>query len=621
MYKWVENVLKGRLEKVGYRVTPIVNKPPGKVPGVGPHGGGTHLAPRMPTGQPQQDPYVGQDPWLSPGQPLSPKQPDGSPPRKFQYQPGYNIQISPRSTEEISFVQLRMLSEYSMIRVIIEHLKEQIVGHEWDITAADDQDRNNYEAEITQVKNFFDKPDGQAEWDEWIALFMEEVLVLDALSIYRQKTYGGELHALEIIDGSTIKVLSDTRGMVPTGQFPAYQQFLYGVPYGWFIQDEMYYLPRNRRAHKFYGYGPIEQLVVLLNQGIRRELHNLAQFTDGTTPAGFATLPEDWSLEDIKEFELYVEELLAGQPQRRSKILWAPAGTKLQKFRDEETFNLQNKFDEWLARIFCFKLGISSMPFLSMTNRATATEFGDIEAEGGVASFKMFIKRFLGRVIKNDLHKPHLKFIWTTDRARMQEKRVMRNTQYVEKGIFQVDEVRREEGKEPLGLKPGMMTASGYQVFPPEAYEGHPGTPPAPGQQQGLPGAVAPAPARPVMPDGSRPVVPAGNAYSALRRCKIDELGKWARWATTRLEKGQPLQGFKATFIERGEVKAIEVELTKARTKDRIKFLFDTRKDRTAAVRLEPPNAGDVASRSQDIKGLLREVLLREVNRMAPIKA
>jgi hypothetical protein len=569
------------------------------------------LSPRPAPAAPALDPFVGADPWLSGGQPLTPKDPAGTPPRRFQYAPGYNIQISPRSTEAISFAQLRALSEYTMVRVIIEHVKEALKSHEWDVVPDDPEDGANHEADIATALKFLERPDGQHEWDEWLGMVIEEVLVVDALTLYKHRTFGGQLHSLEVIDGATIKVLTDVRGFTPEPPTPAYQQFLYGVPKTWYTKDEMIYAPRNRRANKFYGFSPTEQIVLTINEGMRRDFYNLAQFTDGTTPAGLATLPKEWKLEEIRAWDQYVEDILAGNAQRRSKILWSPEGTQLHKFRDEETFGLFNKFDEWLARICCFAYGVSPMPFISMTNRAVAQEMGDIEAEGGVASLKLFIERLINRVIDDDLAMPHLRFNWVTDRARLQAKRVSKNVEYAKIGALQIDEIRAEEGKKPFGLPPGMITAMGYTPFQITQ-------PTIPVGNQTIPTEdAAVLPARPELADGSRPVVSAASA-AALRKCRADELDKWERWAENRLAKGAGLTGFKPEFLDHKEAAAVEAELSKGghRTTDRLKHLFATRKARVNALRLEPPNPGDAASRSGDLKAALTEVLTREAERI-----
>ena len=589
----------------GWFSTPVVPPNPRSI---GPQGG---PASQIPGGEVFSD----QDPYLSGGMPLIPK--DGNaPPRQFQYQPGYNLAIQPRSTESVSFTMLRQLAEATLVRIVIEHLKCAIKAHEWDITTDEDHEKSAFQGEILSLKKFLEKPDRKHAWDEWVGLVCEEALVIDALSIYRHKNYDGSLSALEVIDGSTIKVLIDTRGFVPSPPTPAYQQFLYGTPKSWYTEDEMIYAPMNRRANKFYGFSPVEQLIVKINETMRREFSNLAQFTDGNTPAGIATLPKEWSLEQIKGFDRYFNEVLSGNSQRRSKLFFGPEGMAVHKFNDDETFGLFSKYDEWLARVTCFTFGVSPMPFITLTNRAAAQEMGDVEAEGGVALLKMFIERILNKVIAEDFATPHLRFNWITDRSRLQEKRVKKNVQYASNAIFTPNEIRLDEGKEPL---PGgdLLYFSGAPLG------------------MGAAGAVAPSvlapvagpasegdgfPARPELPDGARPVIAAAGPYRlALQKCMTDELNKWERFALNRYDEGRPLEAltFDSEYLPSDEIVEVTKALSKNRSRDRLKHLFDTRRANVRAMRIEPPNNADAAGHASEMKSALRDILTSRLDALA----
>ena len=161
------------------------------------------------------DVFMGKDPWLTGHTPLTPKEPEGTPPRQFQYTPGYNIAIQPRSTEQVSFSQLRSLGEYTIIRIIIEHIKNSLKAHEWDIVPEETDSGTDYEADISACKEFWQTPDKRHSWHEWLGMVIEEILVLDALAIYKHRTRNGKLWALEVVDGGTIKVLCDSRGFEP----------------------------------------------------------------------------------------------------------------------------------------------------------------------------------------------------------------------------------------------------------------------------------------------------------------------------------------------------------------------------------------------------------------------
>ena len=58
--------------------------------------------------------------WFGPMQPLPPQAPPEVGGRQFDYPVGYNLAITPRSDEPISFAQLRALADgYDLLRTVI----------------------------------------------------------------------------------------------------------------------------------------------------------------------------------------------------------------------------------------------------------------------------------------------------------------------------------------------------------------------------------------------------------------------------------------------------------------------------------------------------------------------
>jgi len=47
-------------------------------------------------------------------------------------------------------------------------------------------------------------------------------------------------------------------------------------------------LPRNLRAHKLYGFSPVEQITLTVNIALRREAATLGDYRAGSTPDAFA---------------------------------------------------------------------------------------------------------------------------------------------------------------------------------------------------------------------------------------------------------------------------------------------------------------------------------------------
>ena len=116
-------------------------------------------------------------------------------------------------------------------------------------------------------------------------MLLEDLLVIDAATVYPRYDRGGRLYALDVIDGATIKPLIGEDGRAPDPPDPAYQQVLHGVPAADFSADELLYLPRNIRAHRLYGLSPVEQVGLTINIALRREAATLDYYRTGSTRA------------------------------------------------------------------------------------------------------------------------------------------------------------------------------------------------------------------------------------------------------------------------------------------------------------------------------------------------
>jgi hypothetical protein len=76
-------------------------------------------------------------------------------------------------------------------------------------------------------------------------------------------------------------------------------------------------LPRNLRSHRLYGFSPVEQIALTINIALRREQATLDYYNTGSIPDSFATLPKDWTVDQIRQFQDYFDALMSGNLARR----------------------------------------------------------------------------------------------------------------------------------------------------------------------------------------------------------------------------------------------------------------------------------------------------------------
>lgn len=335
--------------------------------------------------------------WFGPSVPI----PDGAPPdvagRRFDFIPGYNLTIEPRTYEPIGFRELQRIADgYDLIRLIIEDTKDQLEALPWKVGLRDEKAKPTaaQQARIDKLTTFWTMPDKRRGWRKWLRELIEDLLVIDAPTVFVRRTRGGDVYALEVIDGATIKVVIDGNGYTPPPPEPAYQQILHGIPSRSYTTDELLYYPRNTRASKVYGFGPVEQTLATINIGLRRQYKQLAWHTEGNMPEALIGTPDQWTADQIRSFQAWFDSLLQGNLGERSKARFVP-GQIANNYVALKEGELYGPADEWLVRVFCFALKRSPQPFIKMMNRATAQVSVDQAEEQGLGSLMFWIKDFV----------------------------------------------------------------------------------------------------------------------------------------------------------------------------------------------------------------------------------
>ncbi len=184
----------------------------------------------------------------------------------------------------LPFAALRALAAASKeIRLNIELIKRQVRGLEWEIVPSRKEAGGAWQqrsAETQSVVDFFEFPDGVTDFDAWINMLIEELLVTDAVTLYPNKNQDGRT-ILELIDGTTIRPLVDMRGRTPQPPFPAYLQVLHGVANTHYPSDRLLYRPLNTKVYTPYGESPIEWVLTAINTAIRKDAQKIGYYNRG----------------------------------------------------------------------------------------------------------------------------------------------------------------------------------------------------------------------------------------------------------------------------------------------------------------------------------------------------
>lgn len=330
---------------------------------------------------------------------LDPSRPDtGRPePRLNEYPVAVNI----NTNRPLPWTTLRQAADgVDILRRCIEVRKADIRSLDWAWVVSDEAVAEAYRAnpargksdlaaelreqwgpDIKRLTEFWTNPwpaEG-LDFGAWVNMVMEDRLVLDAVTVYPQTTWGGDLLAFEIIDSTSIKVLRDYRGARPVAPFPAFQQILYGFPRGeWqattetddqgnqvlnggFLADQMHYVRENARSTGPYGYSPVEQALISARLYLKRQGWMLSEYDDGVLPEMILESSETLSLTPLERraYETALNDELTGQTaaRHRAKVMFPGLKTTLLPSVDER---YKPEYDLFLIKLLASHLGVSA---------------------------------------------------------------------------------------------------------------------------------------------------------------------------------------------------------------------------------------------------------------------
>lgn len=417
----------------------------------------------MPTGGNQQIANIDPGFWFSPLAPVKPMAPANQRPRQWGYQPGANLIWQPKGDEFLGFWILREFADScDLLRLVLETVKDRLCAMKWEIrliakpgeTQKNLQARQTSDPRIAAIRQFFLKPDGINAWSKWLRMFLEDVLVIDAGAIYKERDLKGKIASLRVIDGATINRCITDQGFTPMSPSVAYQQVLYGIPAFDLTTDDMTYVMRNPRTWKRYGFSPVEQNLTHIGIALRRQQFLSDYYTSGNIPEAMCFLPSDLPIDRVKEIQDWFDSVLAGDLAKRRRLTFLPgygssnANTKPNVIFPKEAL-LKDPLDEWLFQMFCYNLGTTPQAMLRMMNRATAQQSAESSEEEGLEPKANDIAEVMNGIIQVDMGFDDCEFAWVQRREVDAQKQMEIDTGYVGAGI-----ISRNQSRENMGLDP-----------------------------------------------------------------------------------------------------------------------------------------------------------------------
>lgn len=483
--------------------------------------------------------------WPSPLQPIAPIGPKGSEPLAIQYMMGQNLSYTPRGDSAFSAYMLKSLSEYPLARICIENVKDQLCRIPWTIqlksqpgeTKGEHKKRTVNDTLGTLLTKFFEYPDGEHSWSEWLRPIIEDMLVIDAASILIRRTKNKKIGQLISIRGETITRYIDDVGMTPQPPSPAYAQLWEGIPRIDLTTDDLVYkprniTPRNSYSSQLYGFSPTEQNAVEIQVGAARLAYVLAFYAEGDIPNALQIVPSHVTPQKIKDAMTWMSSELSGNLSKRRKLFmtqgWTEDG-KDQIFFPKEPV-LADAFDDLHIRKICFGYGTSPQRLMRMMNRASAQSSQEASEEEGLMPWVDWVTTTVNYIIQRKAGYVDYEIQFNPYQELDIVKLSTAHKNLVGGGIETPNEAREaigadlssDKGANDLGITVGTGRVPIEAVAPPVPTPGGPGNGPGtpkrqPGASNGKPKAPKEAPMLSSVLTGPKKALGAEAAYELLK--------------------------------------------------------------------------------------------------------
>lgn len=368
----------------------------------------------------------------------------------------------------VDYSVLRTFSvNYPVARACIDYIINRITELDWDVTTLDSEDVEANEQLIEAAKQFIQRPYGigrRQKIKDLTKEALEDLLVLDAVALYLEKTRGGDLLSVIPIDASTIKLRVDQLGRTPQPPEVAYQQVIDGKVVAEMTTQEMLYTVRKRRTNSPYGLSPLESLILQVEAALRGEKFNTDYFKEGNDPEGFYTLTADYTPDQLKELQNSFDSMMSGESPMRRRVKFMPPGAYTPTKRPEDM--AFERFEMWLMQQTCAVFGVppQEIGFTHDVNRSTSESQQDTVLMRAIKPIASFIADVYTDILQAELGMENLKFMWIDLDPTDAEREAKIDKMYIEAGVYSVDEVRQRLGKDPIGLSHYLVTRFGPQL-------------------------------------------------------------------------------------------------------------------------------------------------------------
>ena len=408
---------------------------------------------------------------------------------------------------KISYDTLRRASmSVHIVRICVHTLKQKVTKTKWIIQNKDINKRKGGQKDerIKEVEDLFKHPNKNNEtFRTLMDKMIEDLLVLDSVSVEKTRFPNGKLAELFFVDSATIRPVYNDRGdqdillplktvdakegekMLPVSYVQILDNSQYGGPESgeivaaWPKRDFLHFHMNPQGAMESFGYGlsPIEGILSVVANLLNADNYNSTYFEEGAFPPIVLQLIGQVNQRDLEAYREYLVAELTGNFHRPA-IMATEKAESLQIHNLKDITNQDMQFMEyqnWLANLVCAMYGLSPQD-IGLTDttgsKSVAEKQGDISDSKGYSSIlDLFEEVFNQEIVWKDFGYEDLEFRWVaTDQQSPQEASVMFDRD-LRNGTTTINEVREKRGEAPYGdwaNEPMILSGDSYKPIDPE---------------------------------------------------------------------------------------------------------------------------------------------------------
>ncbi len=354
----------------------------------------------------------------------------------------------------------RMLRSFSRhnewVRLAVNVRTRQISQARWKIVRNDDPKKPPDPRVVKQVRDLLRVVNAKREsLRSLLDQVIEDVLVLDAGCIEKEKTIGGEIVALWGVDGATIVPDPCWDGSDP--KLPRYYQVIDGRQVAKLTNDQLIYIMGSPTTYSPLGWSHVETLVRAIEADLYGEQYDYDMLRQAA-PAGLLDLGRGLSRQELDAAREYYESEIAGTKDLMIVgFMGDPAAAPGQggaaaytPFARSNRDQQRDFYKTWLVKkIACvFEMDPTVFGITGDVNRSTSKTLSARTDEGhrGLANL---IAEFLSRELVWEIDERH-DFEFDGVVARDEERQATVDKLYMSIGVTTPNEIRAREGFDPF---------------------------------------------------------------------------------------------------------------------------------------------------------------------------